>query len=89
MSWSFVCCPILLWFEKQAKVWKEVDDDAMEYVLKQGHKFVTASPDDVAKTREMVKPLFDAYLKNTKEKGLPGEETLKFCQDYLKTVPVN
>jgi TRAP-type transport system periplasmic protein len=77
------------WFEKQAKVWKEIDDDAMDYVLKQGHKFVTASPDDIAKTKEMLKPLFDAYLKNTKEKGLPGEEALRFCQDYLKTAPVN
>ena len=77
------------WFEKQAKVWKEVDDEAMDYMVKQGHKFVFANPDDVTKTREMTKPLFEAYVKNTKEKGLPGEEALGFCQNYLKTAPVN
>ncbi len=28
--------------------------------------------------------LLDEYVKNTKAQGLPGEEALKFCVDYLK-----
>jgi len=28
-------------------------------------------------------------VKSMKEKGLPGEEALKWCQDYLKTAPAN
>ena len=35
-----------------------------------------------------MKPLFDAYVKSMKEKGLPGEEVLKWCRNYLKTAPV-
>jgi len=77
------------WFEKQANVWKQVDDEAMAAMLKQGHKFAYATAGDVAKTKEMVKPIFDGYLKITKEKGLPGEEALRFCQEYLKTAPLN
>jgi hypothetical protein len=36
-----------------------------------------------------MKPVLDAYVKSMKEKGLPGEEVLKWCQDYLKTAPAN
>ena len=28
--------------------------------------------------------LLGEYVKNTNAKGLPGDEVLKFCQDYLK-----
>ena len=73
------------WFDKQAKVWKQIDDEARDSETKAGHKFVTAGPDDVAKTKEKMKPLFENYSKAMKEKGLPGEEAIKFCQDYLKT----
>ncbi len=36
------------------------------------------------KSYEM-KPILDGYVKMTKAKGLPGDEALKFIQDYLKT----
>jgi len=50
-------------------------------------KVIKLSKEDVAKSEALMKPLHDAYLKNTTEKGLPGLETLKFCQDYIKTHP--
>jgi hypothetical protein len=31
-----------------------------------------------------LEPLFDEYVKNMKAKGLPGEEVVKFCMDFLK-----
>ena len=31
-----------------------------------------------------MKPILDDYVKAAKAKGLPGDEALKFCQDYLK-----
>jgi hypothetical protein len=34
-----------------------------------------------------MKPIWDDYVKMAKSKGLPGDETLKFCQDYLKSYP--
>jgi GrpB-like predicted nucleotidyltransferase (UPF0157 family) len=36
---------------------------------------------------EKVKPLFDDYVRSMKEKGLPGEEALRFCRDWLKAHP--
>ena len=34
-----------------------------------------------------MKPILAEYVKMTKSKGLPGEEALRFVQDYLKTHP--
>ena len=31
-----------------------------------------------------VRPVIDDYVKSVKAKGLPGDEALKFCLDYLK-----
>ena len=76
------------WFEKHAKMWNQIDDEAREFSLKKGHKFAKASPQDEAKMREQMKPVFDAYVGDMKAKGLPGDETLKFALDFVKTAPV-
>ena len=28
-------------------------------------------------------PILDEYAQNAKAKGLPGDQAIKFCQDYL------
>jgi len=30
-----------------------------------------------------VKPILEEYVKNMKDKGLPGQEALRFCQETL------
>lgn len=75
------------WFEKQANLWTWVDEDGLEFAKKTGQKLTYAGPAEEAKMHERMKPLLDAYVKSMKEKGLPGEEALKFCLDYLKTAP--
>lgn len=75
------------WIEKTGKTWVEVDKEGIEYGLSKGMKIIKVSKEDVAKFEALMKPLHDAYLKATAEKGLPGLETLKFCQDYIKTHP--
>jgi TRAP-type C4-dicarboxylate transport system substrate-binding protein len=77
------------WFEKQTKVWNDMDDEGREFATKTGHKIVNASADEEAKMTARMMPLLDAYVKSMKEKGLPGDEVLKWCQDYLKTAPAN
>jgi TRAP-type C4-dicarboxylate transport system substrate-binding protein len=75
------------WIEKTGKTWVEVDKEGIEYGLSKGMKIMKVSKEDVAKSEALMKPLHDAYLKATADKGLPGLETLKFCQDYIKTHP--
>lgn len=75
------------WFEKHARAWSEVDDESREWSIKKGHKFTKASAEDEAKMRERMKPVLDAYVSDMKTKGLPGEDALKFCLDFVKNAP--
>ena len=76
------------WFEKQAKLWNDMDDEGLEFAKTTGQKIVYASPEEETKMRARMTPVLDAYVKSMKEKGLQGEEVLKWCLDYLKTAPV-
>ena len=71
--------------EKFGKKWVELDAKAVEFAKSKGVTFVKASMEDEALTAQRMKPILDDYVKMTKAKGLPGDEALKFVQDYLKT----
>jgi len=72
------------WAVKQGKTWDEIDAEGMEFVKTKGNKIINLSPAEDAKWAEKVKPMLDEYVANAKSKGLPGEEALKFCLDFLK-----
>ena len=73
--------------EKIAKRWVELDNNAKEFAKGKGVTFVTVSEKEQAATAEKMKPIWDDYVKMAKSKGLPGDEALKFCLDYLKSHP--
>jgi TRAP-type C4-dicarboxylate transport system substrate-binding protein len=72
------------WIEKQGNVWDEIEKEGKDFILKKGNKIISLSKEEEAKWTAAVKPLLDEYVKNMKAKGLPGDEALKFCLDYLK-----
>jgi TRAP-type C4-dicarboxylate transport system substrate-binding protein len=73
--------------EKFAKKWVELDNAAEEFAKSKGVTFVAVSKAEEAATAKKMKPILDEYVKMTKSKGLPGDQALKFCQDFLKTNP--
>ncbi|OPY61417.1 MAG: Sialic acid-binding periplasmic protein SiaP precursor [Syntrophorhabdaceae bacterium PtaU1.Bin034] len=75
------------WADKVGKTWDETDKEAVDFAVSKGMKITTISKEEVAETRKMVKPLLDAYVARTKKLGLPGEESLKFAFDFLKSNP--
>lgn len=75
------------YIEKFGKQWTDLDAKAKEFAKSKGVTFVSVSKEEEAETAKKMKPVLDEYLKMTKSKGLPGEEALKFCQDYLKQNP--
>ena len=77
------------WFEKQVKLWNQMDDEGREFAVKAGQKITMASPQQEAEMRERMNPILDAYVKSMKQKGFPGEEALRWCLDYLKTAPID
>ncbi len=73
------------WIEKQGKVWDEIDKSGLEFTKKRGNKVIALSKEEEARWVAAVRPVIDEYVKGVKAKGLPGDEALKFCLDYLKT----
>jgi TRAP-type C4-dicarboxylate transport system substrate-binding protein len=72
------------WIEKQGKNWDEVDKLGREATLKLGNKIISLSKEEDERWAKAVNPLLNGYVKDMKEKGLPGEEALKFCLDTLQ-----
>ncbi|MFA5852085.1 MAG: TRAP transporter substrate-binding protein DctP, partial [Spirochaetales bacterium] len=73
--------------EKQAKLWVELDSNAKAWALQKGVKFLDVSKEDQAATIALMKPILDKYVAMAKSKGLPGDEALKFCLDFIKNNP--
>jgi TRAP-type C4-dicarboxylate transport system substrate-binding protein len=72
------------WIEKTGKTWDGIDEAGKAFALKQGGKVITLSKQEGETWVKAVQPVLADYVKMTKEKGLPGDEVLKFAIDYLK-----
>ncbi|MBP1730123.1 MAG: TRAP-type C4-dicarboxylate transport system, periplasmic component [Deltaproteobacteria bacterium] len=75
------------WADRQGKLWVALDKEGTEYAIQKGVKFVRASKEEEARTAEKLKPVLGDYVKDKKAKGLPAEEALKFCLEYVKANP--
>jgi len=73
------------WTEKQGRQWDEIDNVGREYGIKRGTKIIKLSKEEEERWGKAVKPLLDEYVKETNQKGLPGQEALEFCMEFLKT----
>ena len=72
------------YIEKYAAMWDEIEKSGKDYMLKRGDKITSLSKEEEARWVEKAQPLFEDYAKRMKEKGLPGDEALKFVRDYLR-----
>jgi len=70
--------------DKAGKAWDEIDKQGKDFTVKLGNQIIPLSKEEAEKWTKAVKPLLDEYVAAMKAKGLPGEEALKFCIDYLK-----
>jgi TRAP-type transport system periplasmic protein len=75
------------WIEKTGVEWDDIDRDAVDFAKSKGLKITKISKEEEVQTAQKMKPLLDAYLANMKKLGLPGEQSLKFCTDFLKANP--
>ena len=73
--------------EIQGKLWVTLDGKAMEFAKEKGVTFLKVSKEDEAATAKKMQPILADYVKMAKSKGLPGDEALKFVQDFLKKNP--
>ncbi len=75
------------WTEKQAKLWNELDKEATELAKHKGLKIITATPEQQAQVAEKMKAVRAAWVKKTAAKGLPAQEAMDFCLEYIKAHP--
>jgi len=73
------------YIEKLGRLWDDYDKEAKDYFIEKGGKVIVLPKAEANRWAQAVRPVLDDYLKDMKSKGLPGDEALKFCVDYLKT----
>jgi TRAP-type C4-dicarboxylate transport system substrate-binding protein len=75
------------WIVKTGKAWDEFDKAGKEFTLSKGNKVIALSREEDERWAKLVQPVLEEYVQNAKTKGIPGEEALKFCQEWLKQNP--
>ena len=71
------------WIEKHGKGFDEIDKAGKEHAIKLGNKIITVSADENRRWERTLKPLYEEYVKSMKDKGLPGDQALKFFLEEL------
>ncbi len=75
------------WIEKTGRAWDEFDKIGIETTKAKGNQLIPLSKQEDERWAGLVAPILGEYVQKTKAKGLPGDEALKFCQDWLKKNP--
>ena len=75
------------WIVKQAKLWNELDQEAADLAKKKGIKIIHVSKEQNDKVAEEMKAVKAEWVKKISAKGLPAQEALDFCIEYVKTHP--
>jgi TRAP-type transport system periplasmic protein len=75
------------WIEKTGKAWDEFDKAGFEFTKSKGNQIIPLSKQEDARWAQLVHPILTEAVQKGKAKGLPSDEALKFCQEWLKKNP--
>lgn len=71
------------WAKKQGQTWDKADIDGTEFAKKKGGEMIEIAPEEAQKWAKAVEPVQGTYTKEAKEKGVPGDEVLKYVKKRL------
>lgn len=71
------------WVEKHGKGWDEIAKLGKDFTIQRGNQIIVLSVDENRKWERTLKPLYDEYVKSMRDKGLPGDEVLRFYLESL------
>lgn len=71
--------------DKVGALWDSTDKDGIAFIKTKGVKILALSKEEDARWAKAVRPLLDDYVAAMKTKGLPGDQALKFCLDFIAT----
>jgi TRAP-type C4-dicarboxylate transport system substrate-binding protein len=75
------------WVGKTGSLWDEIDKSGRAFTLRLGNQVISLSQEENERWAKAVRPLLDDYVHNMQSKGLPGQETLRFCLQELGKNP--
>jgi TRAP-type C4-dicarboxylate transport system substrate-binding protein len=65
------------WIAQHGSAWDQADQDARAYLADLKREIITLSAEEQARWRAAVNPVLDGYVRQAKEKNVPGEGFLK------------
>ena len=68
------------WKAKHGEAWDQADKEGREFVTQLKREFIPLSAAEQENWKTAVKPVLDAFVKQAKEKNLPGEALVKDIQ---------
>lgn len=72
------------WVDVHGRVWDDSDAQGREFTLSLGNQVLPLAPAESARWRQAVQPIVDAYIADTKAKGLPGDEYVASLRQLIK-----
>ncbi len=75
------------WSDNTAAAMDQSDKEGMEYGVSKGMKVMTVSKAEQEETIKLMQPILNGYVAKMKKLGLPGDEHLKWVQDWVKKNP--
>jgi len=72
------------WIERVVKKWVDWQAMGKKNLSDKGNNCIVLSAEESARWGGNMNQVLEEWAKATKAKGLPADEALKFCQDYLK-----
>jgi TRAP-type C4-dicarboxylate transport system substrate-binding protein len=72
------------WIDKTGQAWDRFDQAGTQFTLARGNKVIDLPPEEDQRWARLMQPVLDEYVAATQARGLPGQEALSFCQQWLK-----
>jgi TRAP-type C4-dicarboxylate transport system substrate-binding protein len=74
------------WIPQHGEAWDTIDEEGMRYFLDRGGRVVGLDSEEAARWKKAVEPIIEDYEKSLNDKGLKGQEIVKFTIDTLNSM---
>jgi TRAP-type C4-dicarboxylate transport system substrate-binding protein len=72
------------WVGKYGDAWQKSDEEGLEFAKSLGNEIIPLSKEESARWAKAVEPVADAYVKDVKKIGLPGQEYVDFIRAKVR-----
>jgi len=71
------------WIAKHGEAWDQSDEEGLAFIESLNREIIEQDEAEAERWREAVQSILQEYVDAMKEKGLPGDEALKYAQETL------